>query len=82
MSEPMDQENFAIQLTDSCKTHEEWLSVMHFGMGTLLRSQPLLMECIVREAERECKRTGLPSRVPADHARAIMVELGLKFVAQ
>lgn len=33
-TEPVDPENFAIDLTDKCQTHEQWLTVMRFGLGT------------------------------------------------
>ncbi len=82
-TEPVDPENFAIDLTDKCQTHEQWLTVMRFGLGTLLKNQPLLMECIVRESDREAhrfnKKCGAATHVPADHARTIMQELGLRF---
>ena len=71
-------ENFAIQLTDAAKTHEEWLSIVRFGMATLLENQLLLMECIVREACRQKDRSPVKSRVVADEARQIMEELGLR----
>jgi hypothetical protein len=71
-------ENFAIQLTDAAKTHEEWLSIVCFGMATLLENQLLLMECIVREASRQNERSKVKSRVVADEARQIMEELGLR----
>lgn len=45
-------DNFAIDLTDKCTTDEQWLSVMRFGMQTLLDDPLLLMECIVRRATK------------------------------
>lgn len=73
------EENFVIKLTDAAKSHEEWLSIVRFGLATLLENQLLLMECIVREACRERERSTLKTRVAADEARKIMEELGLRF---
>jgi len=78
--EAVENENFAIQLTDQCKSHSEWLAVVRYGLGTLLENQPLLIEIIVREAQREIERGHLPSsHVVADEARRIFQELGLRF---
>jgi len=80
MSAVVEKENFAINLTDQCKTHDQWLTVVKFGMGTLLKDQHLLFEIIVREAEREAKRSGVDSHVAADHVASIMKELGLRLI--
>lgn len=74
----IDTENFAIQLTDNAKNHDEWLSIVRFGLLTLLENPLLLMECIVREAERQKDQSGVIDRHTADEARAIMEELGLR----
>lgn len=59
-----EKENFALTLTDRCRTHSEWLAVVRYGMGTLLEDQRILMEVITREAmcelERAKKRTPVP----------------------
>lgn len=73
-------ENFAIELTDKTDTHQQWLAVMSFGMDTLLKDPSLMMELIAREAERECGRHNIGSRVVADDARHILTELNLRFV--
>jgi len=77
----MIDENFAIKLTDTVKTHDEWLSIVRFGLLTLLENQTLLMEIIVRRAQILCDehQKYLSSRVVADDARVILEELGLKF---
>lgn len=72
----LEKENFAITLTDSCKTHKEWLAVVRFGLGTLLEDQHTLIEVIVREAQREAAKH--PQRRDADHAVSILKELGLR----
>lgn len=77
-----EQENFAIQLTNDCKTHEQWLAVVRFGLKTLLEDQTLLFEIIVREANRMHGRAGIAGRVVSDDARIIFDELGLRFYVQ
>ncbi|HYE73500.1 MAG TPA: hypothetical protein VEF04_09215 [Blastocatellia bacterium] len=75
-----DMEQFAVNLTDNCKMHEEWLSVVRFGLKTLLENQPLLIEIIAREASRQLERKNLQSLVIADEVRFIFEELELKLV--
>ena len=75
-----EQQNFAVTMTDQCTTHEQWLSVMRFGMGTLIEDSAFLVELIVREAERERDRTGLSHRRTSDDAAAIFRRLGLRVV--
>lgn len=77
-------DNFAINLTDNCKSHGEWTDVMYFGMASLLLNQPLLIELMTREAERMSKRfndsvEGL-AHTPSDEIRQILVDLNLKLV--
>ncbi len=72
-----DPETFAIDLTDYCKTQEEWLCVVRFGLNQLLENQPLLIEIITRRACRMKEDAKLG--VPADYARQIFEELGLRF---
>ena len=75
----MMDENFAIELTDKCRTDAEWLAVMRFGIETLLKNPRVLMECIVRRAEVLSGQTEIPSKMIADFAADLIVELGLKF---
>lgn len=73
----------ATQLCNSTKTHEEWLSVVRFGMNTLLGDQLVLIDCIFTEAAREKERNDKPRNkqdVPAI-AWEIFEELELKIVA-
>jgi hypothetical protein len=78
-----ERENFAVTITDTCNTHQEWLAVVRYGLGSLLENQPLLIEIIVREAVREIERGHMPSsHVAADEARRIFQELGLRFEVQ
>jgi hypothetical protein len=69
-------ENFAVKLTNDCETHEAWLAVVRYGLGTLLENQSLFIEIIVREAE---KMTDMPGKT-SDRVRFIFEELGLRFV--
>lgn len=72
-------ENFAIELTDKCRTDAEWLSVMRFGLETLLKNPSVLMECITRRAEVLKQQSELPSKVTADFAVELFKTLGLRF---
>ncbi len=71
---------FALQLTAQTKTHIEWLSVMRFGMATLMQDQQTLMQCVFVEAKRESERgEGLrKSQTVANIAAEIFDELRLK----
>ncbi len=72
-------ENFAVSLTDNCKTHGDWLSVVRFGLKTLLDNQLLLVEIISREAQRQLEKSP-DSHCIADEIRGIFNELGLQIV--
>lgn len=82
VQDPSEIETFAVTLTDSTKTHDEWLAVVRFGLSTLMENQSLLIEVIVREAQREAERfnkervTGL--HLPSDEVASILLHLGLK----
>jgi len=54
----MPNDALAIQLTNQTKTHKEWLSVMHFGMNTLLEEEITLIECVVTETLESTTRLG------------------------
>jgi hypothetical protein len=70
-------EQFAIEITDKCKTHQEWVAVVNFGLATLLQNQTLLIEIIVREAMRQIDRKKATSFPIADEVSLIFAELGL-----
>jgi hypothetical protein len=76
-------DNFAIELTDAAKTYDEWLSIVRFGLPTLIKDQNLLMEVIVRRAQILCdeNKIHVGHRVVADDAAVILEELNLKFIA-
>lgn len=77
----VDFENFIIGLTDNAVTHTDWLRVIRFGLPYLLKHAELLMEIIVREAAKVNKYAYLNhNRAVADDARAICLELKLKFI--
>lgn len=69
-------ENFAVQLTDKAKTHDEWLAIVRFGLGTLLDNQSVLAEIITREAQR-CAAS-VPNGETSEHVASILAQLGLK----
>lgn len=73
-------ENFAVELTDKCENRAQWLSVMRFGMDTLMKEPKLLMELVVRRASRELEESKPGAKVVADFAADLVSELGLKFV--
>lgn len=75
----IEDENFAIELTDKCETQEQWRSVMLFGLESLLKTPPLLMECVVRRAQRQQNESPVKSKSVADYAAILMNELGLRF---
>jgi len=68
-----EMEKFAAKLTDESPDHEAWLSIVRYGMGTLLENQPLLIEIIVREATKQNKALQV-----AEGTRRIFEELGLR----
>lgn len=68
--------HFVTDLIKNTQTHEEWLAVVRFGLGTLLQNQPLLIECIATEAERIAERA--PTVTPTNHVVGILRDLGLQ----
>lgn len=68
-----DKKNFAKSLTDNCKTHDEWLTVIRFGLSTLLEDQNFLFELISQES----MRTPNSIMPPVDRILTIFDELGL-----
>jgi len=73
----LDQERFATNLAANTKTHDEWLLVVKFGLGTLLQNQGTLAEILAAEAARESAKNNEP---PHYEMHRMMRELGLKFV--
>jgi len=78
MSDDKTDENFAIQLTSQTQNHDEWLAVVRYGLNTLLEDPPLLIEIVVREAQRQLELGGDEGRVVAQQARTIFQELRLR----
>lgn len=70
------QENFAVELAASAKTHDQWIGIVNFGLRTLLEEPGLLAEIIVTEAIREAEKD--PHIKPADKVASILKELGLR----
>jgi hypothetical protein len=71
-----EQENFVIDLMVKTKSHDEWLVVVRFGLGSLLSNQGLLAEIIVNEAIREAAK--ISTHKASDEVAKILGELGLK----
>jgi hypothetical protein len=70
---------FARNLAASCKDHESWLTLIRYGLATLLENQPLLIELIFREAVRLVKWSEVEAGyVPIEEVRAILTELGIR----
>jgi hypothetical protein len=49
-------QEFAIELTDKCPTHQDWVLTVRFGMVTLLADPELLVEILLKEADRIVKQ--------------------------
>ncbi len=77
-----EMENFAVKLTDDSPNHDAWLSIVQYGIGTLLENQALFIEIIFREAAKQRDRKNVAHRAISDEARAIFEELGLKLTIQ
>ncbi len=78
---------FATEMSMKVQSHQEWLALMNFGMGTLLQDQRSLIECVIMEAQRQRDRetniprsTLTPEAKPLSHYVALtMQELKLRF---
>ncbi len=73
---------FVESLSAACETHTQWITLIRFGMGTLIHEQEFLMMLIGLEAVRMCKPEKAsarydPSGVPAALMQC-MNELGLR----
>jgi hypothetical protein len=72
--------NIAIEITNKCDTREQWLAVVHFGRAELIREPKLMMEVIVKRAERECRELNpAPSWTVANQAAELCGLLNLEF---
>lgn len=71
--------SLATELCKKTNSHQEWITLMTFGMPTLLKDQEVLMECIFMEAEREARRTEGARFGPSWVMRS-MADLGLTIV--
>jgi hypothetical protein len=73
----LDQERFATNLAANTKNHDEWLSVVRFGLDTLLENQGTLAEILAAEAARESAKNDDPRHF---EMHRMMRELGLRFI--
>lgn len=79
----MSNREFIKNLTATCTSHEQWLCIMRFGLGTLLADPSLLMECITAHATelaaQQNKKKDEDAAFPWEVAPRLMSELGLRF---
>jgi hypothetical protein len=79
------QKKFVDWLATSCKDHDEWLTVIRYGLPTLLQDQGVLIEVLINEAKRDVPiqstqgGRAVDANVKPDSVRRIMGELGLRF---
>lgn len=74
-----EQRTFIAQLTASTETHEEWLAIVRFGLGTLLDDQEAFAKLIGAEAARMVQHhLGTTEGLLSDSVALILKELGLK----
>lgn len=70
------QKSFVDGLLRNANSHEDWLTIVQFGLPTLLKDQDVLIEVLMNEAK------GISESDPAKLAsslKTILDELGLKF---
>lgn len=81
--ESIHHREFVKNLVGSCATHEQWVSVMRFGLPSLLKDPRLLMECIASHAQHLADlQNADPKDPPVFHwevAPHLLDELGLWF---
>lgn len=66
-----------IEFVNRAGNHEQWLMVVEFGKSRLLDQQDLLIELIIREADRLIKLNS--HHKTSDKVSTILKELGLSF---
>jgi selenophosphate synthase len=76
------QREFVSWLVGGCKTHTEWLTVISYGLPTLLKDQDVLVEVIINEAKRLAEHDEgqgiVETASPAEAVMRILDELGLR----
>ena len=78
-----EEEKFAISLMDQCNAdeREKWLSIMRFGMGTLIQNPKFLIDVICQRAKQEHEEKVKPSNwTVGEIAGELLDYLGLSFV--
>lgn len=68
-------QDFVFNLTANTKTHTDWLTVVRFGLTTLLKSQITLITVLCSQAARLAKEN---DSLPCDELAGILSELGLQ----
>lgn len=69
------RQNFAMLLLSQATTHEEWLKIVRFGLGSLLKDQTLLLKVLHNEVGRQESRGAYPRNLIG-----FLEELKLKIV--
>lgn len=82
MTDRKQMEEFVSGLAKAAKSHDDWLVIMRFGLGTLLEEQGFLFELVWQEAMRENKRRSGPAEEVTIVAHQIFNELRLKLVCR
>ena len=72
-----EEKHFAQYLAAQTKTHEEWLTVIRYGIHSVKSEQDLLIEMITIEACRQAAK--VLGCKPSDDIAKIFRELGLRF---
>jgi hypothetical protein len=71
------QKQFVDGMIKACDNHEQWLSIVRFGLPTLLQDQPGLIELMQREAQKLSDQDKGES-TPAPYLSIILDQLQLK----
>lgn len=72
------QRAFIENLEKACKTHDDWLALINFVMPAILKDQLVLIEVVIREAERQVERGKGAGQPIAGDVFDILSELGLR----
>jgi hypothetical protein len=73
-----EQKKLAKYLTENCNSYDEWLTVMNFGMPSLLKDTDFLYE-LIREKAESMPQDGDNPLTVSQRIRSICKDLNLKF---
>ena len=77
-----EQESFAITITGRTESHEDWLDLVRFGLGTLIWNEGTFIHIVVQEAEEQIERKMIDKCCLSEEIASIFDELGVRFVAK